>query len=238
MTVKYTFPNFKFALVATGEERTQYLTKLRDFYNRLNESGLPVPVATINGSGDSAFLELEEIPGNYIATLFQEGVITEDHARTLSPRVSAILERIKAEKGVTVYNAHTGNVVYDPATNTLMLTDLTQNTECPEFSRVRQLSPEFLAQQAKRRELEEVIEQLEQRIKELEDKQGIVRDLEEGDLEEGEGEGEGEEGEEGQEGQEGEQEAESESALTEEEKQELIEKRALLKQKKEELASL
>jgi len=232
----------------TGTERTTYLTKLRDFYNGLKDDGFLIPSVTLIDEGtDSSYLETEEIEGNYIADLFRQGVITEEKARSLSPRVTKQLDEIEEKKKVTIYNTHTGNVVYNPLSNKLTFVDLTQNTDCPEFRTVKKLSQEYIDKMAKQRQLEEEIEQLEVRIKELEEQK--LDEEENSEIEELELRIQELETKKSEEGLTKEEQTEldekrtlvqqkKEEGLTAEEKKELEDKRTLLEQKKGELAAL
>ena len=181
MTVTFKFPNDKYIVDLKGSERTTYLKKLRDFYNDLKSKSFPVPSATLKKEGsDDSYLEMETLEQNYISVLFQEGVITEDKARKLSPRVSEILDKIKESEDVTIFNAHTLNVVYNPTTDKLFLVDLTQNSKCSDFNKVKKFSPEYL-EKMKQKQLEEEKEEEEAEEKDSDDEETETKEEEDDD---------------------------------------------------------
>lgn len=168
MSATFQYPNSKYVVSLTGTERTNYLTKVKDLYNNLKSKGYPMPSATIEGTNDSTYVKCESKSGDFISKLFKEGKLSQEKARKLSPRVMEIVDEIKSKEGITIYNTHTGNVVYDPSSDKLYLMDITQNSNITEFRTVKKLSQEYLDKLAKQQQLQEDIEKLESEIKELE----------------------------------------------------------------------
>lgn len=149
------YPDAKHIVDLVGDERTTYLNKVADFYNDLKAKGYSVPSVSLKGTGDETYLETEPVTGEYITELYKSGKIDLTKGKTLGPRVSSLLDKIKTEQDVTIFNTHTGNVVYNMEKDELVLVDLIQNTKCTEFRKVKKFSPAYLEEMRLKQEQEE-----------------------------------------------------------------------------------
>lgn len=169
MSISFQYPNFKYIVNLKSTDRENYLTSLKNLYNSLKDSGFPVPSATLEGTGDETYVQTETKEGDFIAKLFQQGKIPQDKARSLSPRVSNIVDKIKSEKGISIYNTHTGNVLYNPSTDEIMLMDITQNSQNNQYTKVSKMSQQYLDVLKQKELLREEIDTLKKEIKALEE---------------------------------------------------------------------
>jgi hypothetical protein len=177
MTTIFEFPNAKYVISLTGTERETYMNKLKDVYTSLNSKGYAVPSVTIEGTGDDTFIKSEVKNGKYITVLFNDGTLTEDKARKLSPRVMEVVDKVLANENVQISNTHSNNVVYDTESDKIYLMDLTQNSEMTEYRNAKKFNQAYL----------DLLEQ--QRLKEeQEQKEKEEAEAEAGDGEEAEAE--------------------------------------------------
>ena len=147
MPYETTYPNSVVTVDLIGEERQTYLQTLVDTYNELNGKGYPIPLAYLREGvdGGEPYVELEHMEGGAsIGDLMAEGKLELEKARGIYAGICDARKRIREKEGITIYNNHRYNTMYNMETGRACICDLTQCSRLPNFAKVRKYTAEHL----------------------------------------------------------------------------------------------